>query len=75
MRLYSGLCGYTKAEDRLPKRFHEPLPRGASGGKPIDPELFRKEIDEYYRIRGWDEHGPTRETLERLGLVELVKML
>jgi aldehyde:ferredoxin oxidoreductase len=75
MRLYSGLCGYTKAEDRLPKRFHEPLPRGASGGKPIDPELFRKEIGEYYRIRGWDERGPTRETLERLGLSDLISML
>ena len=75
MRLYSGLCGYTKAEDRLPQRFHEPLPRGASGGRPIDPELFRKEIEAYYRLRGWDERGPTRETLERLGLSDLVPKL
>lgn len=73
MRLYAGLCGYTKERDQLPRRFHEPLPRGASAGKPIDPELFRKEIDEYYRLRGWDDHGPTIQTLVSLGLEELTR--
>ncbi|MCS7217330.1 MAG: aldehyde ferredoxin oxidoreductase family protein [Candidatus Bipolaricaulota bacterium] len=73
MRLYAGLCGYTKGMDRLPRRFHEPLPRGASAGKPIDPDLFQKEIDEYYRLRGWDDHGPTAQTLAALGLEELTR--
>lgn len=68
MRLYSGLGGHTSVQDGLPKRFHEPLPRGGSAGRPIDPELFQKEIAEYYRVRGWDERGPTQETLRRLGL-------
>ncbi|MCX7844683.1 MAG: aldehyde ferredoxin oxidoreductase family protein [Candidatus Bipolaricaulota bacterium] len=72
LRLYAGLCGHTKAADRLPRRFHEPLPRGASAGRPIDPDLFQKEIDAYYRIRGWDERGPTPETLRALGLAELL---
>lgn len=71
MRLYSGLCGYTKEQDRLPRRFHEPLPRGASAGRPIDPALFRQEVDEYYRLRGWDDRGPTPETLRALGLEDL----
>jgi aldehyde:ferredoxin oxidoreductase len=28
-------------------------------------------IDEYYRLRGWDEYGPTASKLEELGLAEL----
>ncbi len=75
MRLYSGLCGYSKAEDRLPRRFHAPLPRGASAGRPIDPKLFQKEIDAYYRLRGWNDRGPTPETLRKLGLDELLEKL
>ncbi len=74
LRLYSGLCGYTQNEDRLPPRFHEPLPRGASGGRPMDPRLFRKEIEAYYQLRGWDEYGPSPETLRDLGLEELGKL-
>lgn len=72
LRLFSGLCGHTKAQDRLPKRFHEPLPRGASAGRPIPFELFQKEMDEYYRLRGWDGRGPTAETLRALDLSELI---
>ncbi|MGB9861142.1 MAG: aldehyde ferredoxin oxidoreductase family protein, partial [Candidatus Bipolaricaulaceae bacterium] len=75
MRLYSGLCGYKKGHDGLPPRFHEPLPRGASAGKPIDPELFRKEIEEYYRLRGWDEFGPAPKTLDELSLSDLIPKL
>ena len=75
LRLYSGLVGYRKSDDRLPKRFHEPLPRGASAGRPIDPEAFRREVDEYYRLRGWDEWGPTDERLRQLGLSEFCGVL
>jgi len=75
LRLYSGLVGYRKEHDGLPKRFHEPLPRGASAGRPIDPEEFRAEIEEYYRLRGWDELGPTDERLRQLGLPKLCGVL
>jgi len=75
LRLYSGLAGYRKAHDALPRRFHEPLPRGASAGRPIDPAQFREEIDEYYRLRGWDDYGPTDERLRELGLEELAGRL
>ncbi|MBC7093102.1 aldehyde ferredoxin oxidoreductase family protein [Candidatus Bipolaricaulota bacterium] len=71
MRLYSGLVGHRQDGDRLPSRFHEPLPRGASAGRPIDPEAFQAEVAEYYRLRGWDEHGPTDERLCALGLSDL----
>lgn len=75
LRLYSGLVGYRKSDDCLPRRLHEPLPRGASAGRPIDPELFRQEIEEYYRLRGWDEFGPTDECLRRLWLEDLAGRL
>jgi aldehyde:ferredoxin oxidoreductase len=75
LRLYSGLVGYRKQHDGLPERFHEPLPKGASSGRPIDPEELAAEIEEYYRLRGWDEGGPTDERLRQLGLSELSRRL
>lgn len=73
MRLYSGLVGYKKEDNRLPERLHQPLPRGASAGRPIDRELFQREIEEYYRLRGWDDRGPAPDTLCRLGLRDLAE--
>ncbi len=75
LRLYSGLVGYRRADDRLPPRFHEPLPRGASAGHPIDPQEFAAELEAYYRERGWDDYGPTDDRLRQLGLEELVGRL
>ncbi|NOX44958.1 MAG: aldehyde ferredoxin oxidoreductase, partial [Caldiserica bacterium] len=72
LRLYAGLVGYRRGHDRLPRRLHEPLPRGKSAGRPIPEREFQEEIDEYYRLRGWDERGPTPERLRGLGLEELV---
>ena len=38
-------------------------------GKKISREFFESQIQEYFRLRGWDEEGrPTAETLERLGI-------
>ncbi|MGC9530251.1 MAG: aldehyde ferredoxin oxidoreductase family protein [Candidatus Bipolaricaulaceae bacterium] len=71
LRLYSGLSGYRMEDDRLPDRFHQPLPGGASAGRPVDPEAFREEIAAYYRLRGWDEQGPTDQRLGQLGLSDL----
>jgi len=43
----------------------------ASGG--LDPELFEAMLDAYYAIRGWDDKGrPTRATLDRLELLDVV---
>lgn len=74
LRLYSGLVGYRREHDRLPRRFHEPLPRGKSANRPIPEREFQEEIDEYYRLRGWDEKGPTPEKLRGLGLGELAPL-
>jgi len=75
LRLYAGLVGYRKGDDGLPARLHQPLPRGASAGRPIDPVQFREEIEEYYRLRGWDDFGPTDGRLRQLGLDELAGRL
>ncbi len=56
-------------EDTLPPRMlQEPLPDGPAKGKVVELD---KMLPEFYRIRGWDEHGvPTREKLAELELLE-----
>jgi aldehyde:ferredoxin oxidoreductase len=44
----------------------EPLSGGMVQGQVVELEPM---LEEYYRIRGWDEEGrPKQETLARLGL-------
>jgi len=59
--------GLTRADDRLPRTFLEPLQDGGAAGAVPDLEMM---LVEYYQARGWDlQTGrPTQETLERLGL-------
>ena len=75
LRLYAGMVGYRREHDRLPQRLYEPLPRGPSAGRPIPEEEFQRELDEYYRLRGWDRYGPTDGKLRELGLEELIGKL
>ena len=74
VRLYAGRAGSRSEADQLPPRIHEPLPRGASARRPIERDAFRAEAEAYYRLRGWDEAGPTAERLRALGLGDLVGM-
>ncbi len=62
-RLYNIREGFTRADDTLPARFFdEPI-----NGRVIDREEFRNTLDEYYRMRGWDENGvPTADKLREL---------
>jgi aldehyde:ferredoxin oxidoreductase len=61
--------GFARGDDRLPEVLGVPHPDGAAAGKAITREAFRDALDEYYRIRGWNEDGvPTEETLVRLSL-------
>ena len=75
LRLHAARAGYTIDRDGLPRRFHEPLPRGASAGRPVDPDELKKAIADYYAARGYDRYGPTDETLRRLGLDDLVGVI
>jgi aldehyde:ferredoxin oxidoreductase len=66
--------GFGRAWDAPPPRFvEEPAIGGVTDGKFTPPEAAQQMLDFYYQQRGWDNNGiPTPETLERLGLTELV---
>ncbi len=67
-RLYNLREGFTRDDDVLPARFFTEK----VNGRVINREEFLKTRDEYYRMRGWDEHGvPTKRTMTRLGLMAL----
>ena len=49
-----------------------PHPDGVAAGKVVGAEAFRDSLDEYYRLRGWDNEGvPGKETLNRFSLAQL----
>jgi aldehyde:ferredoxin oxidoreductase len=66
-RLYNIREGFTRKDDMLPERFlKEPLKKGPSKNKTVPLEHL---LDDYYKVRGWDENGiPTETTLEKLSL-------
>ncbi|MEM4594156.1 MAG: aldehyde ferredoxin oxidoreductase family protein [Zestosphaera sp.] len=69
-RLFNVREGVRRKDDSLPPRFHEP--RGDTGWV-ITREDFEKMLDTYYSKRGWDHDGiPLKETLGRLGLLEII---
>jgi aldehyde:ferredoxin oxidoreductase len=50
--------GVTADQDTLPRRFtHEPLVEGASKGQVVP---VKQMVQEYYRLKGWDEKGVPR---------------
>ena len=65
--------GLGRDDDRLPERIlNVPHPDGVAAGKVVGAAAFRESLDEYYRLRGWDDEGvPSRDTLSRLSLAEL----
>ncbi len=71
-RLFNIREGLTRADDWLVDRyFDEPTPVGLPivRGKSLDRERFKRMLDEYYDLHGWDENGvPRPETLKALGL-------
>jgi len=66
--------GLRRKDDTVPYRFmHEEIPDGNSKGMRLKPEELQQMLDAYYARRGWNKDGvPTRETLERLGLADVV---
>ncbi len=72
VRLFNVREGFDRKDDTLPARFREPIKSGAVKGRYIKPDDFEKMLNEYYRLRGWDENGiPKPETIEKLGLKTL----
>lgn len=70
-RLFNTREGFTRKDDTLPKRcLEEPLPEGPYKGQVNHLEPM---LNEYYRLRGWDEEGiPTEETVKKIGLKDIL---
>ena len=62
--------GITRKDDKLPKRFSEPLPEGPYKGETFSEDVFKRMLTQLYKLRGWDEKTgvPTRKKLEELEL-------
>jgi aldehyde:ferredoxin oxidoreductase len=71
-RLFNLREGITSADDRLPRRLHEPLLKGPLSDKRLAEEEVRGIVTDYYREQGWDEvsGAPLAGTLEALSIAE-----
>jgi len=66
-RLFNLRHGFTRADDVLPLRFQEDLPKH----KGLSAEFQAGLVNGYYEQQGWDEEGvPTPKTLAKLGIME-----
>ncbi|SDB42346.1 aldehyde:ferredoxin oxidoreductase [Desulfonatronum thiosulfatophilum] len=76
-RVFNLREGMDITQERLPKRFvQDPLPSGPHKGHRITDEDMRSLLQDYYRVRNWDEQGrPTPETLERTGVQTLKRVV
>jgi aldehyde:ferredoxin oxidoreductase len=68
LRLHAARAGYRQHQNALPERFHQPLQHGASANYPIDYAEFQEAMRVYNEVRGYDDFGPTDETLRKLKL-------
>jgi aldehyde:ferredoxin oxidoreductase len=75
-RLFNVREGFDRADDALPAELAAEGgwdAESAADGAGLDPDAFDRALDAYYERRGWNADGvPTRATLRRLGLLEVV---
>ena len=68
-RVFNNREGFSPDDDRVIRRWHEPMPDGPLKGESIDPQAFADAIRLYYEVSGWDQNGsPTRGKLVELNL-------
>ena len=68
-RMFNIREGFSAADDKVIRRWYERMPSGPLEGKKIDESEFRKAIDLYYQVSGWDTNGvPTPGKLVDLDL-------
>ena len=61
--------GFTKEEDRLPKRMALSQTKGNLKGVVVDPQKLAEAQELYFQMLGWDPEGvPTRGRLVELGI-------
>lgn len=68
---------WSRKMDYPPERwFKEPLTKGPEKGARLDYDKYNQMLDWYYEMRGWNKDGiPTKETLEKLGLADVARVL
>ena len=69
-RLFNLREGLSKKDDTLPDRlFTTPIHDGPSKGAVVNKADFDNELQEYYKVWGWNADGvPTKETLDKFGI-------
>ena len=73
-RLINVRDGLSRKDDTLPPKMLQAAVIGGRAGK--SPQAFDSMLDDYYKLRGWDENGiPTADTLEELGLKDYIPLL
>lgn len=73
-RMFNIREGFSREDDKVIRRWYERMPAGPLAGKKIDEQEFRKAIDLYYEVSGWDKNGvPTSGKLVDLELEWLLE--
>ena len=68
-RMFNVRMGLDAADDKLIRRWHQPMPEGPLKGKCITEQELSEALELYYAMMGWDEKGrPTKAKLIELGL-------
>ena len=70
MRVFNAREGFTRLDDRLPKKFYKPLTgSGPTAGIALDPQEVENALDLYYQFMGWTSDGsPTPAKLDELSI-------
>ncbi len=72
-RMFNIREGFEAKDDRVISRWYQEMPAGPLAGHKIDKQEFRKAIDLYYEMSGWDKNGvPTPGKLIDLELDWLI---
>jgi len=73
-RLINVRDGLSRKDDTLPPKMLQAAIIGGRAGK--SPIGFNNMLDDYYKLRGWDENGiPTAKILEELDLQDYIPLL
>ncbi|OGO27555.1 MAG: hypothetical protein A2Z16_01200 [Chloroflexi bacterium RBG_16_54_18] len=70
MRVFNAREGFTRLDDRLPKKFYKPLTgSGPTAGIALEPQEVENALDLYYQFMGWTSDGrPTPAKLDELSI-------
>ena len=66
-KMFNQKAGFTRDDDKLPKRFTHEQVEDSLGHKHVWPE--KELLNDYYHERGWTAKGePTKKKLQELGI-------